>query len=328
MSMTPATASPPIAAPTMTPTAPALRGCERCSCSRGLGGVGSSRGNLVARSCSIPRCQVGTITAIAALRRSAGLLRRSRRNLRTVYLLFGRGVKQIRFAWDGPRRDCIFDLEVVKGTTLANPDVENNSPRLRVSCGGHRPLVVAFSGGLAAPVGIDRLGGPPPKDNLIPSPYLYMTKRLTGPTWAPALILAGYAFASDPGATKVLALERSGAVSRVVFSRDEFLLESISNLDHDRKPGPIGLSFLSEAPGLWNDLRSVHRVSLCRPLTDPDALFIAVELHLQSRSLRLGRPAAAGGSRCDPAEGAVSETDHTSRFEFALALQMTSGPIP
>lgn len=130
-----------------------------------------------------------------------------------------------------------------------HPDTpaEEGTARLRVIAPGGAETVYEIEdgvfpileGGLAPPVG----------DNLLRSKYLYLAPKLANARGEPALVVFGGAFASDPAAIRILALNATGA-PYVLLSEETFWLAAIKDLDGDGVPEVVGYRSLSQT---WND---------------------------------------------------------------------------
>ena len=154
-------------------------------------------------------------------------------------------VEQVSYPWTGAQ-NYVFTVEAAAPTASGGGAVED-SPELRITGPRHTSLVVSVSGGLVTKSqGVSRQSLL--KDDLLSSQYLYLSPRLVGQNHAPALIVFGWAYASDPGSIRVIALDASGR-AHVAFASDTFLLEDIVDLDGDGIDELVGRPSLSQKFG-------------------------------------------------------------------------------
>lgn len=109
-------------------------------------------------------------------------------------------------------------------------------------------------------------------DNLIRSEYLYLSPGLRNPQGQPALLFAGWAYASDPGSFCILWPSEDGR-PHVVLQADTFELAHIVDLDGDGRPELVGWTSDSEELGKGletYDPSSVYRIKGDRAVYDLD----------------------------------------------------------
>lgn len=122
-------------------------------------------------------------------------------------------------------------------------------PRLRIKGPDRRGFTVVLPGGL------DKIQDKKlTADNLIKSSYLYLTPKLKDAQGRPALVVFGWAYASDPGSLRVLLLGKTGYPTSV-FSSDTFYLAALQDIDGDGMSEIIGGHCLSQ---LWGTCFSTY----------------------------------------------------------------------
>lgn len=131
--------------------------------------------------------------------------------------------------------------------------VEENSasrgpPRLRIQYPHGGGLTITLDGGVV-PIADGVLNDHALiADNLIKSKYIYISPKLRNAYGEPMLIIFGWAYGSDPGSIRIVALDSHG-VPRIVFSAQTFLLRRIVDVHNGRSLEVIGLRSMSQRSG-------------------------------------------------------------------------------
>lgn len=164
--------------------------------------------------------------------------------LHGISLSQAKTVAQTSYRWDPHRPAYNFVLEVP-----GDPDVYT---QLRIVLPNARQFTFPDSGGtvkIADQLKEKRLVS----KNLIRSEYFYFSPELRNKWGVPALVLFGYAYASDPGVIQIFELDSSGIPHKVFDT--EFLLTDIKDLDGDGKYELVGKHSLSQ---LWGKCFSTY----------------------------------------------------------------------
>ncbi len=157
------------------------------------------------------------------------------------------------FAWLSGRAPYGLRIE-------GKPDNEAGLPTLRVAGLDGPPLVVRAEGGLVpyAEGLLPPLASHP--GQTLASRYVYSSASLRDREGRPLIVVFGYAFASDPGAIRVVGLD-SARRPRVLLADETFALADVRDLDGDGVPELIGRRSLSQTSGE------------CRATYDPYAVY-------------------------------------------------------
>ncbi|MGE5682821.1 MAG: hypothetical protein ACM34K_18295 [Bacillota bacterium] len=120
--------------------------------------------------------------------------------------------------------------------------------RLRIKYPGHKDFTLVDSAGFFT-VKEALFDSVLIKSNQIKSKYVYISPELKSRHNYPALMVFGYAAASDPGSIHVVMLDSLG-IPKEVFYSQTFQLTDIKDLDNDSVAELIGLHCLSQ---LWGN---------------------------------------------------------------------------
>lgn len=120
--------------------------------------------------------------------------------------------------------------------------------RLRIKSPGYKDFILVDSGGFI-PVKEALLDSSLIKSNQIKSKYIFVSPELKSRQHYPALIVFGYAYASDPGSIHVVMPDSMG-VPKEAFYSQTFRLTDIKDLDKDSVAELIGKHCLSQ---LWGN---------------------------------------------------------------------------
>ena len=154
-------------------------------------------------------------------------------------------IETMRYSWRHGAPAYTFVVE--ENLDPPKTDSDPRTPRLRIVSPNGGDLIVAVEGGLVK--SSDGLGSKAiASDNLLKSDFVYLSPKLKGSHGEPALIVFGWAFASDPGSIRVVALD-ANATPRLIFSHDTFDLDAIADLDGDGAAELIGHRSLSQGFG-------------------------------------------------------------------------------
>jgi hypothetical protein len=125
-------------------------------------------------------------------------------------------------------------------------DVED-SPRLRITGANRIDFVVSAEGGLVKLT--QGLLEPTLRHlNTVAASYVFLPRNVVAADGTPLLIVTGWAFASDPGSLRVIALNEQRR-PYLVFSSDTFDLSALADLDGDGLAEIIGKHSLSQMFG-------------------------------------------------------------------------------
>lgn len=167
-------------------------------------------------------------------------------------------IETTRYAW---RKDAAPYTFIIEEDRPGAGHDDENSPRLRIDVPGRGEVIYTIPDGWYSIAEQGENLQPPVADNLIHSKYLYLAPKLTNARGEPALLLFGGAFASDPAAIRILALNAAG-VSYVLLSEETFDLAEIKDIDGDGVAEVVGYRSLSQT---FNDcVKTYDPVSVFR----------------------------------------------------------------
>jgi hypothetical protein len=162
-------------------------------------------------------------------------------------------VESSAFTWSPGRSP--YDLRIE-----GRPDIDAGHPVLRIVGPGGERLVVKAGGGLVpyAEGLLDPIASH--SGQAVKSRYVYANAALRDRQGQPMVAVFGYAFASDPGAVRVIGLDGAGR-PRVLLRQETFALAEVRDLDGDGVAELIGRRRLSQTSGE------------CRTTYDPFAVY-------------------------------------------------------
>jgi len=119
--------------------------------------------------------------------------------------------------------------------------------RVRIVAADGETWVITLPGGVVT-IRDGLLDASIASDNQLASQYLYLTSTKAGTASTAILVIFGWAFASDPGGIRLLALDRAGRPEEV-FHSDTFELAGLMDFDHDGILELIGKHSLAQVHG-------------------------------------------------------------------------------
>lgn len=137
-----------------------------------------------------------------------------------------------------------------RGAALAAIVEETENPgtaRLRIASAGQPDYVVSVEGGLV-PLRDSLLDPQLRSLNSVSASYVFLPRNLRTVDGVPVLIVTGWAFASDPGSFRALALDQKGRPYEV-FASDTFDLAALADVDGDGLTEMVGYRRLSQEWG-------------------------------------------------------------------------------